>query len=194
MTDRGAQFDLFGAPAPPPSRGTRASLYLALLPDAEARARIINIALPALARTGIDGREVKADRWHSTLFALGDGGPPPEALISSAQALAGSVRASAFRIVFDRFRLYAASGALVLANDARDSAAAQFNLRLFHGFKSAGLRPHGRSAEHITLMYTGAESFVDLLLPQPLQWEVRSFALVHSTTSRYETLASWNLG
>jgi 2'-5' RNA ligase len=197
MTSDGQQFDLFGggAPARPAERaGPRAELYLALLPTEDLRLQIDGVMEKQLARLIPGSTIVAPARWHATLFALGDGGVPPADLVSSAQALAGTVRESAFDIEFDRIRFYAASGAIVLANDSKASMASQFNARLFHHFKFAGLRPYGRSAEHITLMYQALGALPDIRLQRPLGWRVDSFSLVHSTRKSYDSLAEWRLG
>lgn len=117
----------------------------------------------------------------------------PADLVSSARALASAVRAPAFTVNFDRLRLYLPSGALALANSDSNSAAAEFNSRLFHSFKAAGLRPKDKCAEHITLMYAALEAMPDLILPRPLSWRVESFALVLSSPGHYETLGEWRL-
>ena len=186
------QMGLFGGEEPPPA-DVMGSLYLALLPTESARQQMANLAGPALKRIQAHGRAVAPERWHSTLFTLRDKGAVPADLVSSARALASTVRAPAFGIGFDRLRLYLPSGAVALANADKDSAAAGFNSRLFHAFKAAGLRPKDRCAEHITLMYAQLEAMPDLILPKPVDWRVESFALVLSTPTHYETVGEWRL-
>lgn len=194
--DSPRQASLFGfeADAQPQDR-----LFFALFPDPAAAARIERLAADLRTRHRLRGKPLRTDRFHVTLHHLGDHAGLPAALVQAASAVAATVPAAPFDIVFDRVATFSrrSTNKPVILRGGDDGLAAltAFQRRLGAALQDAGL---GRWVDlrftpHLTLMYD------DRGLPEapvePIRWTAREFVLVHSLIGKTEHrhLARWPL-
>ena len=140
------------------------------------------------------GSIVPARNLHVTLVFLGSVDP---AAAATARSVAGSIRAPAFDLVFDRLEIWPRQHVLCLAPAQPAEALHDLAIELREALRSAGFELERRPFRaHVTLARKVRRPRIcePVVLPP---WEVREFALVKSVTapegSHYEVLERWSL-
>lgn len=192
MTD---QLSLPGMPAAPVPTDR---LFLGIFPEAALAPRFTRTAEGLRSRHALRGSPLQPDRFHVTLFHLGDYVGLPEATVRAAAEAAGTVTARPFEAVFDRVGSFTGKPGklpLVLRGGAGVEALMEFQQNLGTALKRAGLGRHvdARFVPHVTLLYDAkvvAEEPVE-----PIGWTVNEFVLIHSLLgqTRHLPLARWPL-
>ena len=187
-----AGFDGFASPVPTDR------LFLALFPDADTAARVSALATEQCRLRGLQGKPLRSDRLHVTLFHLGDWAGVPDDLVAAARHAAGSLREPQFELAFDTVASFAVrrpQNPFVLKSACGNEALRGFHARLAQGLRRAGLAQWTRGSfePHVTLAYDP-----QVVPPQPVEpigWRTREFVLVHSLLGRtvHMPLARWSL-
>ncbi|KLJ01976.1 2'-5' RNA ligase family protein [Luteimonas sp. FCS-9] len=189
MPSQTPQSDLFAAPSPV------RSLFFALLPDADTRARIEAAARATVA----SARMTAPHRLHVTLLYLGESAGANPRWIAAARRAADAVAVSAFEATFDRVASFrgAPPPCVLLGDDASNAPLHAFRAALHAAALAQGLREAGRTAfvPHVTLARP-QQALPEAVAVQPIHWPVRAFSLLHSVRgqSDYERLGTWPLG
>jgi 2'-5' RNA ligase len=165
-------------------------LFFALWPDKPTRAALAALARTVVAKTG--GRAVTPDNLHLTLAFLGE---RPRSILPELCASASRIPVEPMRLVFDDVGCWRKTGIAWLATSAPCAALSALHERLLSALVLLGLVfDEHRFVPHVTLARRIASRVV-LLLPQPIVWEVMSFALVVSELDaagvRYRVLETW---
>jgi 2'-5' RNA ligase len=171
---------------------TNNGLFLATLPDANAALRIYRSAETIKHARRFEGRLVRHDRLHITLFSLS--GLPEQFLWKACEA-AADVRTRPFDVSFDRtlsFRGKPGNHPFVLVGGDGVKRLKLFRQKLGAAMVSRGL---GRWANtdftpHVTLLYDSRN--VEEHPIEPIGWNVTEFALIHSIRGHIR-LAQWRL-
>jgi RNA 2',3'-cyclic 3'-phosphodiesterase len=177
-------------------------LFFAIFPDADAAARIAQLALLLRSEHGLRGTPLKPERFHVTLHPLGDYAGLHHGIIASAsQAAAAVVRQPfdlSFDIAFDRAASFCSKPSnrpFVLRGSDGLAAVTAFQQSLSTEMTKAGLGHWVKPAytPHVTLLYDDrcvAEQAVE-----PIRWTAHEFVLVHSLIgqSLHVPLARWPL-
>ena len=186
------QLALTGFEAPRP---TSDRLFFAILPDAQAIARIDRLVHELSEEHALRGKPLGRERFHVSLHHVGDFAGLPQDVVDAACALAETVTTTApFELRFDRVASFTRKShnmPLVLLGDAAVLALTGFQHALAAAMAGAGL---GRAAgshfnPHLTLLYDDrrvAERAIE-----PIGWTAGEFVLVRSLIgrSRHELLA-----
>ena len=195
MTSRGAQAGF--AEFDRPFAGDR--LFLAMLPDAEAAARIAALAASECARHGLRGRPLRTDHLHVTLFHLGDWHGVPADVVAATERAAETLREAPFELAFDEVASFPTRNArkpFVLRASAGNEELRGFRARLAEAFGRNGLAKWARDdfEPHVTLAYD--DTVVPARRVETLAWTAREFVLVHSLVGRgkHTPVARWRLG
>ena len=174
-------------------------LFFAIFPDANASARIAELALQLRGEHELHGRPLARERFHVTLHHLGDyAGVRPDIVAMADKAAAVVATMAPFEVAFDRAASFSSAPRnrpFVLRGGDGITALMEFQQALGMAMKKAGL---GRWAKpgytpHVTLLYDDccvAEQAVETI-----GWTAREFVLVHSLLgkSRHVALARWPL-
>ena len=165
-------------------------MFFALWPDDPTRNAIAACARTVVAQTG--GREVVAANLHLTLAFLGE---RPRSIVPHLCASASRIPVSPMRLLLDDVGCWRKTGIAWLATSAPCPELSALHERLLSALALLGIViEEGRFVPHVTLARR-VVSRVALLLPQPIPWEVRSFALVASelgsAEARYRVLDAW---
>jgi 2'-5' RNA ligase len=173
-------------------------LFFAIFPDASVAVRIGELAQYLRREHGLTGKPLRTERFHITLFHLGDYPGLPQGIVTAAVEAAATVALPAFEVKLDRalsFSTRERNRPFVLGGNDGVAALTAFRRALAAALDKAGL---GDCAEpqyrpHVTLLYDDA-----LVTEQPVEavaWTVREFVLVHSLLGRavYIPLARWLL-
>jgi 2'-5' RNA ligase len=189
------QGSLFGFEEPPPKTDR---LFFALLPDAEAAARIAALQSRLRAQFGLTGRAIATERLHVTLSHVGDyAGLPADIVEQARRAGEAAAATAAFEVSFDRVMSFRRPRNLPFVMQGGDglTAVKEFQRRLVDAMVRAGL---GRVADksftpHVTLAYD------DRTVPdtpvEPIGWTARELVLVRSLLGKttHIPLARWPL-
>ncbi|HEX7909343.1 MAG TPA: 2'-5' RNA ligase family protein [Paraburkholderia sp.] len=193
------QLWLPGLEAPPtPTDG----LFFAVFPDSNTAASIAKLAQRLCADTRARSKPVAAGRLHVTLQHLGNyAGGLPQARVGAAIQAAASIAMEPFSVEFDTAVSFASKprpGPLVLSGGEGVAGLHALHDALERGLQSAGFGDRSsataaRFTPHVTLAYGmpwAAASPVE-----PVCWNVREFALMHSLLgrTRHIALARWPL-
>jgi 2'-5' RNA ligase len=167
-------------------------LFLAILPDAEASARIDRLAGRLRRAHKFAGKLIQRERLHVSLFFLGEA---CENIVRMVGDAAANVRTEPFEVTFDRtvsFRGSTGSRPFVLVGEDGPSRLQSFRRALVTAIARKGLRGLAKTnfTPHITLLYD-AQS-VDEYPIEPISWTAREFVLVHSLKGHVH-LARWPL-
>jgi 2'-5' RNA ligase len=162
-------------------------LFFALWPDADAAARLADIA--AKLTVHAPGRRVHPKNHHVTLAFLGE---VPDPQLAMVQQAAGSVQAHRFTMEFDLLEYWAQSQVVVAA--ARKCSPELLGLAAqLHAATGPAPRP---LRAHVTLARKMTQAPV-LQAMSAIGWEAVSFSLVRSDTggaeSAYTVLDTWQL-
>jgi RNA 2',3'-cyclic 3'-phosphodiesterase len=197
MSDQPSLPGFEAAPQRPTDR-----LFFAIFPDADAAARIAQLALQLRAEHGLHGTPLKPERFHVTLHHLGDyAGLQPGIVAMASQAAAGVARqpfGPGFELLFDHAASFCSTPRnrpFVLRGGDGLAAVMAFQQALGIEMTKAGLGRWAKPAytPHVTLLYDDrcvAEQTVEAI-----GWTAHEFVLVHSLIgqSRHVPLARWPL-
>lgn len=185
--------DLFGDPGGMPAQVHR--LFFALLPDAEARARMARVAdslKPIHAARWLD-----PSRYHVTLHFLGDHAALRTDLVGGAMAAAAGVRRPAFECILDRVGSFHGARPPCVLQAAQPQATLQGlweDLRLALAGAGQGARLGRGFVAHATLGY-GRGAMLPVAAIEPIAWPVREFVLIHRVAGQpgWDILGAWSL-
>jgi 2'-5' RNA ligase len=167
-------------------------LFFAVVPDADAAARIRRLARALKQAHKFDRAIIEPERLHVSLFFLGE---LSEHIVRIAYEAAAQVRAQPFEVRFDRsvsFRGRGGNRPFVLVGDDGSDRLISFRRTLGVALASRGLRRLASKdfAPHITLLY--AERNVEEHPIEPIRWTVNEFVLIHSMNGHVH-LGRWPL-
>jgi RNA 2',3'-cyclic 3'-phosphodiesterase len=168
------------------------SLFFAVSPDADTAVRIYRSASILKRAREFSGRVIEPERLHVTLFFLG---APCEHIIRTACAAAYEMRMPPFHASFDRtssFHGRPGHHPFVLLGDGGLRLLMSFRQMLGAAMTRNGLRQwaSGYFTPHVTLLYD--KRSVEEQPIEPISWNVREFALIHSMNG-HTHLARWPL-
>lgn len=173
------------------------SLFFAVMPDAGAQKRLTALAQQLQASHGLGGKVLAGERFHISLFSLGEyhGGLPADT-VARARDAAARVGLPAFSLEFDRIWSFGKGGrALVLRGGAGMAGLAALHAALGRAMTEVGLGRHAQTSftPHLTLLY--GETAVAEQGITPLGWNAGEFVLIHSLLgqTRYIPLGCWLL-
>jgi 2'-5' RNA ligase len=174
-------------------------LFLATFPDRATADRLAAFAAAQCARHGLRGQPLATDRFHVTLFHLGDSAGLRPEIAEAAGAAAARVAAAPFDVVFDQvasFDAHREKSPFVLTAEQGNAPLHAFHAELGVRLREAGL---GRCVAsgfrpHLTLAYDRRVIAPEIIAP--MTWRVEEFVLVHSLLgrTRHIPLARWPLG
>lgn len=189
--------DLDGGREFRPREGRRPVRYFfALLPDAEAKLRIHQLAGELSARLRASGELRGPDKYHVTLrgIAIPDG--PFGQSIATARQVADAIRKTPFAVMFNQAASFGKPPkyAFSLTTRADLLAANSLSATLLDDLRRAGLKVDGSSFQpHVTLFYDRRR--LEPIDVAELGWQVREFVLIESIDRKpYRILGSWRLG
>ena len=167
-------------------------LFLAILPDANARQQIYRMAGVIKRAHGLRGQLTARDRLHATLFPLTD---LPEAAVQKVCDVIAETKAEPFEVSFDcttSFRGGRGSRPFVLTGANGLKRLKSFRRSLAMAFKGRGLGFLARRdfTPHVTLLFDDRE--VEEHPAGPVRWTVSEVVLIHSLGG-HEHLARWPL-
>jgi 2'-5' RNA ligase len=167
----------------PPPRERNDNLFFCLLAGPDDAARTNALARSLCLRHRVAGRLQAASRLHVSLYSLGKHAGLPPRLLDIATRAGEAVRAAPFELTFDRFVSFKSRGKppLVLLCDSGKAELMALQYKLGAALGNTGLNISSRSnfEPHCTLLY-GRRSVPATRLEQPVTWQVRELALVHS--------------
>ena len=193
------QLWLPGLEAPPtPTDG----LFFAVFPDTNTAANISKLAQQLCEEARVRSKPLAAGRLHVTLHHLGIfAGGLPQARVDAAMQAAGSVRMAPFSVEFDTVASFASKprpGPLVLTGSEGIVGLHRLHDALTGALHNSGIESRAGSAAmaytpHVTLAY--GLPWAAARPVQPVCWNVRGFALIHSLLgrTRHIVLARWPL-
>lgn len=167
-------------------------LFFACWPEPRIRERIAAL-IPVRGRDA--GSPVAFGNIHLTLVFLGSVGPDQHHCLEN---MAAEIRGEAFVLSLDELGYWKRSRILWLGSSRTPRALLDLVAALHAGIRRCGFVPETRPyAAHVTLARKTRrrprQGTVDCV-----QWPVKKFVLVESTTSaagpRYEVLQCWSLG
>lgn len=182
----------FGAPRPSSDR-----LFFAIRPDMEAAMRIDRLARSLRGKHGLKGKPLGVERFHVTLYYVGDFSGLPQGVIEAAREAAQALTAIApFVLGFDRVASFSRrprNMPLVLLGGDPLLALKRFQLALATAMENAGI---GRGAgahytPHLTLLYD--DRYVADKMIEPIAWSAGEFCLMRSLIGRGRHEALWCL-
>jgi 2'-5' RNA ligase len=188
----------FSGTRPNSAASERDRLFLAVVPDADAAARIYQRAEVIRRARKLEGDPIKPERLHVTLFFLGERDALPGHIITRATEAAAAVEMPSFEVSFDRtmsFSERSNNHPFVLLGDAGVERLKKFRQMLGASMMRNGLRHLVRASfmPHVTLLYD--KQNVDEQPIEPISWIVHEFVLIRSLYRRTTHLheARWPL-
>lgn len=174
-------------------------LFLAIFPDRETAAQLTTLAAMQCARHGLRGKPLAPERFHVTLFHLGDSVGLRQDVVDAASKAASRVTTASFELGFDQVASFAGRRdkvPFVLKADGGNAALRAFHAELAAQLREAGLAPFagGSFEPHVTLAYDARTVAAETVTP--VSWRVHEFVLIHSLLgkTRHIPLAHWALG
>lgn len=173
--------------------GTTLRLFFALWPDSATRAAVGALARDVAREAG--GRAVAADNVHLTLAFLGE---QRAEIVPKLCASAAGLAFSAFRLLLDEVGCWRNTGIAWLGASETPAELGVLQSGLARTLAGLGIALDPRPfSPHLTLARRIATK-VQRRLPQPVVWNVVSFALVASeldrSGSRYRVVDVWPRG
>jgi 2'-5' RNA ligase len=173
------------------------NLFFALWPDDGTRAAIAATAARLQRDHPVQGRWLKAPRYHMTLRFLGGHARLPEPLVASARASAASVQVPSFELSLDKVGSFANARACWLGCTQPPPAVFTLFDQLGIALRAHGCRSVGGSqlVPHVTVLRDAARE-LDFPASPALPWHIDEFVLVHSQTEPYQPyriLGRWPL-
>ncbi|PQV46089.1 2'-5' RNA ligase family protein [Paraburkholderia sp. BL21I4N1] len=193
------QFWLPGLEAPPtPTDG----LFFAVFPDTQTATGIAKFAQQLCVAARVRSKPLAAGRLHVTLQHLGNfAGGLPQARVDAAMQAAAAIRMEPFTVEFDSVVSFAArprAGPLVLGGGEGVAGLHALHEALLAALLDAGggaaaVSPAVSYTPHVTLAYGMPWAATRAI--EPVSWNVREFALMHSLLgrTRHVALARWRL-
>lgn len=185
--------DGFAAGQPPTDR-----LFFGIFPSPPVAARLDRMAQGLCVRHALTGKPLAPDRFHITLFHLGDYVGLPETRVRAAMEAATTVTAPPFDVLFDcteSFLGKSRSLPLVLRASIGAERLMSFQQNLGDALKKAGLGRYvsPQFTPHVTLLYD--MKTIPREPADPEGWMVSEFVLVHSLLgqTRHVQLGRWPL-
>jgi len=171
-----------------PFEGPIHRLFWAAMPDSPTANSIAEVTQRERAKHGLTGKPFQTNRFHVTLYHVGDavGAPPPE-LIESQIQRASNVVMPTFRAAFNRAQSFR-NGAFVLAGDDGVIGFDVLHQRLSDELNWQP-RPARRYTPHMTLLYDRQR--IEERFIEPITWTVREMVLIESLVGQttYHILA-----
>ncbi len=168
--------DLFGDPEPTDR------LFFGLFPPPEVAARITVAGEQLRGRNGLRARLLHEERFHITLFHIGDYvGLPCEAVARAGQAAADLV-AHPFEVKLDRAASFRNGPFVLLGGEADLAPVLAFRHALGQAIARTGLKTRSSLTQfkpHVTLLYAPGV-VVEEQAVAPIQWTAREIVLIHS--------------
>jgi RNA 2',3'-cyclic 3'-phosphodiesterase len=167
-------------------------LFLAVVPDADAAARIFGLARALKQAHRFPGKLIEPECLHLSLFFLGEIDGQLVRIVSDAAA---ELRAQPFEVRFDRSATFLGrpgNRPFVLIGDDGLEELRTFRRTLGAALASKSLKRLAKRefTPHITLLY--ADRKVEEYPIEPIRWTVNEFVLVHSARG-HTYLARWPL-
>ena len=171
------------------------ALFFALFPDEATAQRIAGLAQDQRAAHGFPGKALATARLHVTLHFLGESVGLPGDLHARAASAGARVQAAPFPVVFDQvlsFKGREGHQPRVLCADGGNAALQDFRRQLGDALQASGFTVDPGYEPHVTLLY---DKEAECNAVEPIAWEVRQFALVHSLRGlgQYKVLECWTL-
>ncbi|MDE2431694.1 MAG: 2'-5' RNA ligase family protein [Burkholderiales bacterium] len=189
-----ASFEGFEQPVAPTDR-----LFFALMPDEAASAQALSLALHCSEAQGMKLRANARERFHITLFHVGDYVGLPAQVLEQANQAAQQVQASPFEVRLDSLSSFKGGPRRVplVLMSSFPQGLIDFHDRLQVQMHKAGLvepGPKRAFRPHLTLLY-GQRPVAEQAI-EAICWKARAFVLVHSLIGqgRYIVLNRWALG
>lgn len=188
-------FEGFDEPAAPTDR-----LFFAFMPDAAAAERAESMAMAVGAEHGAKPRKEAREKFHITLFHVGDFLGLPAQAVAQACHVADAMRAAPFDIGLDKLASFSGSPKrlpyVLLFNRAPEALMAfqaDMQARMLRQGLTQG-RNQRQYTPHLTLLY-GHQKLAERPVAPPLSWTAQEFVLVRSFIGqgRYERLGRWPL-
>lgn len=169
------------------------TVFFAVLPDEDAKARIAALGARLQREHGMRGKPVVRDRLHVSVHALE---PYDDATIEAAKGVGAAIDAPCFKVGFDRVLNFNGRPAVPLVLGFSDDLPALMALRISLGAelkRRIGQRTRPGFTPHLTFLY-GERRVPDLDIDL-ISWAVRDFVLVRSIQgqSRHVQLGRWPL-
>lgn len=185
--------DGFAAGHPPTDR-----LFFGIFPATPIATRVARMAQELCIRHALTGKPLAPERFHITLFHLGDYVGLPETRVRAAIEAATTVAAPPFDVLFDyteSFQGKSRSLPLVLRTSTGAEQLKSFQQNLGDTLKKAGLGRYvsPQFTPHVTLLYD--TKTIPREPAEPVSWMVGEFVLVHSLLgkTRHTQLGRWPL-
>jgi 2'-5' RNA ligase len=186
--------DGFEPPSAPTDR-----IFFAFMPDEAAADRAEAMAVELGAQHGVKPRKDAREKFHVTLFHVGDFVGMPEQALAQARLVADGLRADPVEIRLDRLASFAGSPRhqpYVLMS-TEDAVLTAFQATMQARMLRAGLlqgQHQRRFTPHLTLLY-GHHPLPEQAVAEPITWTAREFTLIRSLIGqgRYERLGQWAL-
>jgi 2'-5' RNA ligase len=164
-----------------PFGGMTDRLFFAVLPDAEARERIIERRERLRAAHGLTGRLLRPELLHVTLFKVGDSmQAPTDGVVEALTERASTVVMPKFKVAFDRAKSFS-GGAYALASDEGTIGLDVLHQRLTDAFLRKP-RLDQAYTPHVTMLrdpHVVPEEDIE-----PISWTASEMVLVHSKLGR----------
>lgn len=172
-------------------------LFFAVMPDPDTAARIAGMNGWLGSEMNVKTRLLPTERFHITLYSLGDFVRVPEVIVARACAAAAAVRVPPFGVTLDQissFKGQPGHRPLVLTGSAGMEALADFRQELGKALRAASLRiSSARFNPHLTLLYD--EGRVEQRAIEPITWTVSELVLIDSWLGKthYDIKGRWPL-
>jgi RNA 2',3'-cyclic 3'-phosphodiesterase len=174
-------------------------LFFALLPDADTKERIVELAQRLRRERGLEDKLVSPERLRVTVHHLGDHRELPQKLIDKALEAGSAVSMRPFELSFHRAGSIVGrpgkSPFVLRSGGTGSEPMLTFHRTLGEAMTMSGL---GRWAErrfnpHLTLFHH--ERIFEEQPIETISWTAREFVLVHSLHGKsvYKTISSWSL-
>jgi tRNA(adenine34) deaminase len=172
-------------------------LFLAVLPDADARARLAALAGELRQSHDLPGRPLRTENLHVTLNFLGAFRTIPQNVVDAAsRAVSSLVAQPPFELRLDRVLTFQRAGSKPIVATGGEGVAAleAFHRQLQKALAQQGIAPDARYKPHATLLYD-ARGVPERAIT-PIAWTVGEVVLVHSLAGEplHQPLARWSLG
>lgn len=156
-------------------------IFLAVLPDEQAAARIHALAETVKRANTFSGTLILPEHLHVTLFHLGDWASLPEEIVRLAKEAAALVDVPAFDAAFQRSESFRNSTGIypfVLTGDETQWRALHTSLGAALKRVGLGGATQGSFKPHITFLRDKLRAAPNPLVP--IRWTAKDFVLIHS--------------
>jgi RNA 2',3'-cyclic 3'-phosphodiesterase len=171
-------------------------LLFALVPDASAASRLVEIGRALRLKHGLTGKLLAAEHLHLPLIGLVTRADPPLGLVDLAMQAAAAIRMPAFEVALDRARSLAGlRRPLVLYGDEGVRGARVLQLAIEIAMRELGIGAAGRRYGPHVLVLDGWRGITEEAI-EPVRWTATEFVLLHRQPERGGSvvLGRWALG